>query len=111
MRVCDDCALLGLPENRVEPDSPDDLRVDQVAEDLPGPDGGKLVDVADKDELRLRLHGGEERRTELDVDHRNFVDNKHITLKRRVGVAPEHSRLRFVLQQPMNRFCFTAGQF
>ncbi len=76
VRVDDDEALLLLPEDLVQPDDVDRPRLDDVVEQVPRPDRGELVLVADDDEPHPGGDGLEQVEQERQVDHRELVDDE-----------------------------------
>ena len=61
MRVGDDEALLRLPENLFQPRHPEAAALDHIREYVARADRGKLVGVADEDEIGLGLERVEQR--------------------------------------------------
>ena len=76
----------------------------------PGPDRGKLINIADDQEggpVRYRLH---ERLHQHDVDHGRLVDNQQVAVERVVVAAFEAAALGVDLQQPVDGLGLEAGR-
>ena len=86
-------------------------RADNVGQDLPGPDGGQLVDVSDDQQRRLVGDRFHERLHQHDVDHRGLVDHEQIAVERIVGVAFEPAALGIDLQETVDRLGLDARRF
>ena len=50
----------------------------EVMQDAPGADGGKLVAVTDKDDMGSGADGDEQVAGQSGIEHRDFVDNQHV---------------------------------
>ena len=71
----------GLPEHLGQAHDGNRARADDVGQDLPGSDGGELVDVADDEQRRVvrrRLH---QRLHQHNVDHRGLVDHEQVAIE------------------------------
>ena len=107
----DDPALRGLAEDLGQPHDRHCAGRDHVGQDLPGSDGGKLIDVADDqqrgmvgDRLQQRLH-------QQDIDHGRLVDDQQVAFEWVVAAAFEAAALRIDLEQPVNGLGLEPGGF
>ena len=78
-------------------------RRDQVAQDLPGPDGRELVHVADDRDRGARSHRLEEGGGEPGVHHRELVDDQVVLLQGAALVAREAARGRLPFKHAVER--------
>ncbi len=78
---------------------------DQVGQDVAGAHRGQLVGVAHQQQTRTVGGGIQQRRQQLDIQHRRLVDDQQLDLQRVVAIASETSSLGTHLQKPMNGGC------
>jgi hypothetical protein len=79
------------------------LITDNVVENLPWPDRGKLIDVADEQERRPSGDPLGERKHQRDVDNAGFGDQEQISVERIVGAAAKAAGLASIQQRPDER--------
>lgn len=111
MGVGDDAAAGGLPEDLEESDDGDGLAVDQIPEDGAGPDGRKLVDVADEEEGGGFREGSKDGMQQRHIDHGGLVDDEEVGGELVVFLAEESARTRVDLQESMDGLGGKAGGF
>ena len=109
MRVGDDPALGGLAEHFGQTHHRHGARGDDVGQNLPRPDRGQLIDIADQQQRRPLRQGTQDGAHQRHVDHRGLVDHQQIAIERRVLVAPETAGPRIGFEQAMDRLRLEAG--
>jgi hypothetical protein len=106
-----DSAFRGLPEYLGQAGNGDSPRLDNVGRDLTGANRRKLVNVADKQQTRIRRkglqHGGHKR----DIDHAGFVDDEKVAVEQIFHIAPEAAVLWIGFEQPVNGLCLNSSLF
>ena len=89
MRVGDDAALGGLAEDLCQTHDRHGTRGDDVSQNLPRPDRGELIYIADEQQRRPGRQGAEHSAHQRHVDHRGLVDDQQVAIERSVLVAPK----------------------
>jgi hypothetical protein len=117
--VAHDGASLRLAMNLGQADAGDASRGETVPEDSSGPNGRKLVDIADQDDAHegkvevVWIERREEHRRDVDGEHRGFVDDDRagpgalvqLAVANRLGEIGEAHR------ETVDRLPYRAGQF
>ena len=113
MGVGDDQALSRLAEHLAEVDHSDDVRVDQILEDVACPHRGELIWVPHQDQLAAQAQGLDQRFKQLDVHHGHLIHHHCVKGEGVLLVA-----LKFIfsalilevhLQQPVDGLGLPAG--
>ena len=81
MCVGDNSAILGLTIDFCQPDNWYHLRVDKVFEDVSWPNRGQLVHITDQNHPHVVWNSLQERIHEVNVDHRQLIDNQNIPME------------------------------
>ena len=106
MRVHNDEALAGLPEDFGQTHRLHAAAPNEVGKQIPRADRGQLIRVADQNQPALRLQRAEQRRHQLQVDHRRLVHDHRVAAERRILIVVKGHRARLLvklcLKQPMN---------
>ena len=107
--VGDHPAVLGLAEHLGQPHPGQALGGQQVAQDLPGPDAGQLVDVADQQQMRPGWDRLDQLVGQQHIQHRGLVDHHQVGVQGMVAVkggVPTRAQL----QQPVQGGRLQPGQ-
>ena len=106
VRVHNDEALAGLPEDFGQTHRLHAAAPNEVGKQIPRADRGQLIRVADQNQAALRLQRAEQRRHQLQVDHRRLVNDQRVAGQRLILVVEERHHTRFLvklaLEQPVN---------
>jgi len=97
-----------LPERLGQPGDRQRAGGDDVGENLPGADGGELVDVAGQEQSGVRRDRLDDREQQRRVDHARLVEDEEIAVEGIVGVAAEAAVLRVGLLG--HALCCAAGR-
>ena len=109
MRIDDDPALGRLPEHLGEPHHRHRAGGNDVAEHLPRPDRGQLVDIAYDQQCGLVRQGSQQGAHQQHVHHAAFVQHQQVTAQPVFLVAFEAAGFGIGLQQPMDRLGLQSG--
>ena len=80
------------------------LRVNDIAQHVAGPNAGQLIHVTDQEQVRRRVEGLEQVIEQQQVEHTGFVDDQHVHVQR-VFVVVLESLSRHKAQQAVARQC------
>src|SRR5277367_6564281 len=98
MGADDDAALRGLAEYLGETNYGHSTRCNDVSENLPGCNRGKLVDVAHDQQSCSVRYSFQQCLHQHDIDHRGLIDDQQVAIERVAVIALEAAALRVDLQ-------------
>ena len=110
MGVGDDPAVGRLPEDLGQPHYRHDFAFDHMPQHHARPHGRQLVDVAHQQQAGLRRQGTEQVRHENNVNHRDFVRNKDITVQRIGLISAKTACGGLDFKQAVDRLGLHAGR-
>ena len=102
MRVDDDQAFTVLTEDTPQHDFRDDAGIDQIAQHAARTDRRQLIDVADENQMAVRIDRAQQVIHQPQIDHRSLIDDDVIDLQWIVLASVKTAFARVVFEQPMN---------
>ena len=109
VRVEHDQALAVLAKNPSQHDFRHNAGIDQIAQHAARPHRRQLIDVADENQMAVRIDGAQKMVHQREIDHRSFIDDDEIRLQRIVFASVKAAFARIVFEQPVDRHRFFAG--
>ncbi len=111
MRVDDDQALAVLAKDAPQHDFGNRAGIDQIAEHAARPHRRQLIDVADENQMAMRIDRAQQMIHQGEIHHRRFIDDDEVRFQRIILGALKAAFARIEFEQTMNRHRFFAGAF
>ena len=110
MSAGDNLAVFSLPKDLGQADHRHYFAFDHMPQHHARPYGRQLVNITHQQQAGLRRQGAEQIRHENNVNHRDFVRNKGVTVQRIGLISPKTARGGLYLQKAMDGLGLNAGR-